>query len=336
MNAHLKEYIAPPKAQTIEATDLNLRTKAIIDALQSGDIPDYDKNIILKATEEFCSYSEAMHEIRNIPKVTIFGGARVDADSAEYKMTKELGEIMSNFGYKIITGAGPGIMEAGHEGATSKHAVGYAVELPFEESTNIHVRNSKYLVKCKYLFTRKVMLLRETNAVVCVKPGFGTMDELFEILTLIKTGKNPPIPVVLLQDDKDPVWDSFLQFCKTLEKSNTISADDLHTFVICNSVQEASEYIYNFYRKYHSVKFVEDKTVIRLKSPLDAEVYSALCQKYADFLGSEGLVYSESLLGEKDEVEIQDLPRLVMKNAKSEPSTLYKLIVDLNKNVEDI
>ena len=334
MNANLQENIAPPKGQVVEATDLKERAEKLSSLLLSDEMPDYDKNIIIRAMEEFCNYSDKMTEIRDLPKVTIFGGARIEKGSAEYRLAKEIGEIMSNVGYKVITGAGPGIMEAGHEGATTKNSVGYAVELPFEEATNGYVSKSKYLVNCKYLFTRKVMLLREADAVVCVGPGFGTMDELFEILTLIKTGKNIPIPVVLLEDESNPIWTKFLEFCKVLEQANTISHQDLYLFRICQNAEDAADYINNFYKRYHSIRYVGDRLVIRLKTPLPEELYKSICEEYEEFIGEWGLVYTDALPEESDEKDIIALPRLVMKENRKDPVGLYRLIRSLNRDVD--
>lgn len=333
MNANLKENIAPPKRQVVEATDLKERAEAVAQALLSDDMPDYDKNLFIQTLEELCEYSEIMKDIRDLPKVSIFGGARVKEDDADYKMAKEMGEIMASLGYKVITGGGPGIMQAGHEGAGRKDSVGFNIILPFEQRSNHVIKGSKHVIDCKYFFTRKLMFLRESDAVVACPGGFGTMDELFETITLLQTGKARPVPLVLLEKEDGTFWDEVMKMSEKLAELGTINKDDMYLFKRFHSAEDAADYINNFYRRYHSIRYIDDRLVIRLKSPLPDELYKRICVEFEEFIGEYGLVYTDALAGEDDEPEIKNLPRLVMKANKKKPVDLYKLIRSINSDV---
>lgn len=334
MNANnTKEYIAPPKSQAVEAKDLEQRAAAVYEKLISEDMPDYDKNLFVQTLEELCEYSEVMKDIRDLPKVSIFGGARVKPGNPEYEMAKNMGEIMASKGYKVITGGGPGIMQAGHEGAGRKDSVGFNIILPFEQRSNHVIDGSKHVIDCKYFFTRKLMFLRESDAVIACPGGYGTMDELFEAITLLQTGKARPIPLVLLEAEGGNFWNKMLEWSEELVELGTISKDDLMLFRRFTSEEDAADYINNFYRRYHSIRYVGDRLVIRLKSPLPEELYKQICQEFEEFVGEFGLVYTDALPGEKDEPEIIKLPRLVMKANKKKPVELYKLIRALNRDV---
>jgi uncharacterized protein (TIGR00730 family) len=334
MNANnTKEYIAPPKSQAVEAKDLEQRAKAAYEKLVSDDMPDYDKNLLVQTLEELCEYSEVMKDIRDLPKVSIFGGARVKPGNPEYEMAKNMGEIMARQGYKVITGGGPGIMQAGHEGAGRKDSVGFNIILPFEQRSNPVIAGNKHVIDCKYFFTRKLMFLRESDAVVACPGGYGTMDELFETITLLQTGKARPVPLVLLEAEGGNFWNKMIEWSEELVEVGTISKDDLMLFRRFTSEEDAADYINNFYRRYHSIRYVDDRLVIRLKSPLPDSLYKQICQEFEEYIGEYGLVYTDSLAQEADEPEIINLPRLVMKANKKQPVELYKLIRALNRDV---
>lgn len=335
MNSHLKENIAPPKSQTVEATDLKQRAEKISKLLTSDDMPEYDRNLFVQTLEELCEYSEIMKDIRDEPKVSIFGGARFASGHPEFEIAKRMGELMAGAGYKVITGGGPGIMLAGHEGAGRKDAVGFNIQLPFEQRSNHIIKDTKHVIDCKYFFTRKLMFLRESDAVVACPGGFGTMDELFETITLLQTGKARPVPLVLLESEGGTYWQDVLTLSENFVKAGTISAEDLALFKHFTSEEDAADYINNFYKRYHSIRYVDDRLVIRLKTALPEILYKEICQEFEDFIGEWGLVYTDALPEEKDEPEIEKLPRLVMKANRKQPVALYRLIRALNKGVAE-
>lgn len=335
MNANnTKEYIAPPKSQAVEAKDLQERAKKAYEQLISNDMPDYDKNLFVQTLEELCEYSEIMKDIRDLPKVSIFGGARVKPGNADYEVAKNMGELMARQGYKVITGGGPGIMQAGHEGAGRADSVGFNIQLPFEQSSNHIIEGNKHVIDCKYFFTRKLMFLRESDAVIACPGGYGTMDELFETITLLQTGKARPVPLILLEAEGGNFWNKMLEWSEELVEVGTISKDDLMLFKHFTSEEDAADYINNFYRRYHSIRYVEDRLVIRLKTALPEALYKEICEEFEQFIGEWGLVYSEALPEEADEPEIQKIPRLVMKANRKKPVELYKLIRALNRDVK--
>jgi uncharacterized protein (TIGR00730 family) len=332
MSSNILTHVAPPKRQTIEATDLKERAEHLSKVLLSDDMPDYDKNLIIQTLEELCLYSDVMKDIRDLPKVSIFGGARLKSGDANYDIAKRMGELMASLGYKVITGGGPGVMQAAHEGAGRKDSIGFNIMLPFEQSSNHIIAGSKHVIDCKYFFTRKLMFLRESDAVIACPGGYGTMDELFETITLLQTGKARPVPLILLEEKGGKFWDTVLEMSEKLIEMGTISKEDLSLFRRFDSEEDAADYINNFYRRYHSIRYVDDRLVIRLKSPIPDCLYEQILTEFEDFIGEWGLTYSDALPAEADEPEIAKLPRLVMKANLKKPVTLYRLIRALNRD----
>jgi len=174
------------------------------------------------------------------------------------------------------------------------------------------------------------MFVRESNALVACPGGFGTMDELFEVITLIQTGRTEPIPIVLLEHEGGSFWDNFITFAKGIVKAGNASENDLALFKKFTDPEQALEYIQNFYKRYHSMDFVGDKLVIRLKEKLPDAILTNIKEKFADFIGEDGLEYSSPLDGEDMFPEIENLPRLVMKADRTKPARLYNMLIALN------
>lgn len=302
--------------------------------LQSDEITEYDRKLITSTVAELVHTARMFKEIRQRPKITIFGSARTKPDHPDYITCKNFAHRIVQLGYMVITGAGPGIMAAGHEGAGPENSIGVNISLPFEQSVNEFIAQSKYLITYRYFFNRKLTFVREADAVVICPGGYGSMDEAYEVLTLIQTGRAMPVPFVLLEHEGSNYWSEWIQYVKNaLLKNGNISAEDMYLFRRFTDVDEAADYIHNFYRRYHSLRYVGDKVVIRLNTPIPKSLLNDLRTEYADFLGDFGIKESEALPEEHDEPDLITLPRLIIQANRHKPVGLYLLIRSLNREV---
>jgi hypothetical protein len=200
-------------------------------------------------------------------KVTIFGSARTKPHDPLYNHTENVARELAQRGWMVVTGAGPGIMEAGMSGAGRNQSIGVSIRLPFESSANPIILGDDKYVSMRYFFTRKLMLVKESQAFICMPGGFGTLDETFELLTLVQTGKSAPVPIVMLDLPGDDFWlsiDSLIQ-SQMLGRS-LVSPEDLELYRVCENVFDAVGEISNFYKNYHSIRFVGKSLVVRLLS----------------------------------------------------------------------
>lgn len=302
--------------------------------LMSDEINEYDRKMITSTVAELVYTARMFKDIRTKPKITIFGSARTKQNDPDYQLCKDFSKLMAKLGYMVITGAGPGIMAAGHEGAGHENSIGVNIDLPFEQGVNEFVEQSKYLITYRYFFTRKLTFVREADAVVLFPGGFGTMDEAFEALTLLQTGRAMPVPFVLMEKEGGTYWANFVEFCKnSLLAQKMISSEDMYLFRRFSDVTEAADYINNFYRRYHSLRYIGDKVVIRLNSPLPTSLLETLREEYAEFIGTFGMQQSDALPEEQDEPDLMHLPRLILKANRQRPVDLYNLIRSLNREV---
>lgn len=214
-----------------------------------NEIKSNDSWAIFKIMSEFVNGYEKMGRIG--PCVSIFGSARIKQDNPYYKLAEEIAFKISKAGYGIITGGGPGIMEAGNKGAHLGEgvSVGLNIELPFEQHFNPYIDNDKNL-QFEYFFVRKVMFVKYSQGFVVLPGGFGTLDELFEAITLIQTHKIVKFPIVLVGTD---FWSGLFDWIKTvlLEKYHNISPKDLNLIKIVDTADEVVEIIDTFYKKYN-------------------------------------------------------------------------------------
>ena len=221
---------------------------------------------------------------REVPKVTMYGSARVEPHDPNYELAAQFAKCMvDQHGWMVVTGAGPGIMEAGNRGAGSDYSFGVNVRLPFEAGANPWVHESR-LINYKYFFTRKLAFVKESDAFVLFPGGFGTLDEAFELLTLIQTGKSDLHPVVMLEAPGTGYWDPWLHLVDTLVEQGLISSDDLNLFTVTTDLDEAIDEIRSFYAVYHSQRYVDGDLILRLTAePTDDQV-EELNTEFADIV----------------------------------------------------
>ncbi len=287
----------------------------IISALKSGQENDYlaDQKLMRTTMKEMRYTNKVFAPYRHRRKVTVFGSARTAPEEAIYQKCVTFSRMLAERDYMVITGGGPGIMLAGNEGAGVENSFAVNIQLPFEQDTNPVMHEDDKVITYKYFFNRKVAFLKEAHAVALFPGGFGTMDEAMEAMTLIQTGKNPPIPLVMI-DDEGGYWEDWLEFTRdSLFKRGLISGEDFGLFTITRDPVEAVKVIEDFYRCYHSMRFVRDKMVIRLNRKLDEDQVGILMSEFSEILAPGGSMRLNSALPEEgDQPDLADLPRLVL------------------------
>ena len=227
---------------------------------------------------------------RDVPKVTIFGSARTRKDDPLYEQTRRVARQLAEAGWMVVTGAGPGIMEAGMEGAGRERSIGVSIRLPFETGANSVIAGDAKHVSMKYFFTRKLMLVKESSAFVCMPGAFGTLDETFELLTLTQTGKGLPVPIVFLDTPGDPYWEAVDRFVNDhLVARGLVNAVDRDLYRITDSCDEAVAEVVRFYSNYHSVRIVGDDLIVRMRTgPTEAQL--AVLNERFGALATDGVI----------------------------------------------
>jgi uncharacterized protein (TIGR00730 family) len=288
----------------------------IVAALKAGREEDFkaDLKLMNSTLKEMRFTSKIFGPYRHVRKVTVFGSARTKPDEPVYEMARLFGRKLAEAGYMVITGGGSGIMQAVNEGAGSEHSFGVNIRLPFEQKPNLVLEGNPRLIFYKYFFNRKVAFLKEASAIALFPGGFGTLDEAMETSTLLQTGKRDPLPLILMDEPRGMYWSRLQKFFEEeLLANGYINASDFSIFEHVSSVDDAVERINHFYHRYHSMRYVDKKLVIRLTSALDLQAVKELKERFFRILLPGGDIYlSEPLPAETDEPEIAHLPRLVL------------------------
>jgi uncharacterized protein (TIGR00730 family) len=247
-------------------------------------------------------------------------------------MARLFGQRLAETGYMVITGAGPGIMSAVNHGAGPEHSFGVNIRLPFEQEPNPVLIGNPRLITYKYFFNRKVAFVKEADAIALFPGGFGTLDEAMETLTLIQTGKRDPLPLVLIDEPGGTYWSRWLKFFREeLLSEGYIEESDFNLFERVDSIDTAIDRINRFYRRYHSVRYVGQKLVIRLISSIDPQSVKKLNKDFADILDQGGKIYlSDALPEEADEPEVMNLPRLIVDFNFKDYGRLRNFIYEIN------
>ena len=290
-----------------------------------------DLKITNAALKEMRAAYNVFAPYREVPKVTIFGSARTKPEDPLYAQTAQLARALADRGWMVVTGAGPGLMTAGMEGAGRENAIGVLIRLPFESGANEVIAGDEKLIEMKYFFTRKLMLMKESEAFVALPGGFGTLDETFELLTLVQTGKAVPVPIVLLDTPSGSYWQSWQRFVDEAVLGNgMIDAEDRQLYRVTDSVDEAVGEVEGFYRNYHSLRWVGSRLVLRLRAaPTDAEV-DQLSDTFGDLLLGGRIERTDPLPPEVSGEDHLDLARLVLRFDPRGYGRLRMLIDALN------
>jgi uncharacterized protein (TIGR00730 family) len=300
--------------------------KLLTDVKDTGDV-----RVIQTAIRELRYSFRLFAPYAGRRKVTIFGSARTNPDRVEYRQAVDFGKKIVRAGFMVITGAGPGIMQAGHEGAGPENSFGVNIRLPWEQSANPVIRENKKLITFKYFFTRKLIFIRHSDAIVLFPGGFGTLDEGYEAITLMQTGKGQLMPLVLLDQPGDDYWKTWdKNIREQLLRNQMISPDDLNLYQITDSADEAVEIITRFYLNFHSTRFVKDLFVIRLRNAPAESAVSALNGDFSDIIV---LGRIKSIKPTPEEIEDNDhlnLARIAFNFNRRDYGRLRQLIDVLN------
>jgi uncharacterized protein (TIGR00730 family) len=320
--------------QLAEVYHPEMTREIVLNALKAGQEVNYlaDLKMMRTTLREMRNTTRLFGLHRGRKKVTIFGSARTEPSEPIYQKCVTFARQLNRLGYMVITGGGPGIMQAGNEGAGPDNSFAVNISLPFEQETNPVMENSRNVITYRYFFNRKVAFLKEAHAVALFPGGFGTLDEAMETLTLVQTGKNPPIPLVLIDDDKGGYWEPWFEFMRDiLLPRGLISGEDFGLFTITRDPFEAAQVINDYYRVYHSSRFVGKTLVIRMNKPLSAEQITILQDEFSEIIEPGGrLTMTPALPAERDQPDLLDLPRLAFEFNRRNYGLLVAFIRRLN------
>lgn len=296
------------------------------DQANRGDVKLLNKALaeLRYALKVFAPYSQTR-------KVTIFGSARTPEHHADYQQAVRFAREMCASGWMVITGAGDGIMKAGHGGAGREASFGVAIRLPFEQKTNTIIKDDAKLVNFRYFFTRKLMFMKEASAVVLFPGGFGTQDEGFEVLTLVQTGKAPLVPIVMLEQPGGTYWLQWRAYVAAeLLRAGMVNEEDMHLLRITDDAGVAVREVLQFYRVYHSMRYVGDDLVLRLQRPVAPATVRRLNEEYQGILDTGEFEQCGPLPEENG--EYADLPRLRLRFDRKSCGRLRRCIDLLNQD----
>jgi uncharacterized protein (TIGR00730 family) len=311
----------------------DLIEELVVNALKFAqqEISVADLKLLNRTLRELRAANRAFQPYENRRKVVIYGSARTKAEQPEAKAAEAFAKRMVEQDYMVITGAGEGIMGAGQRGAGRENSFGLNIKLPFEQEANETIEGDKKLVTFNYFFTRKLTFVKQAEAVACFPGGFGTMDEGFELLTLIQTGKSQIVPIVLVDAPEGTYWRTFVQFLKDhLLRQKLISAEDFNLFHLTDSVEGAVAHIQQFYKVFHSYRYVKNQLSIRLNHRIRSEEVYLLNKLFPSLVLSGKMEQTSALPDELDEKELAHLPRLVFTVKRGNYGLLRKLIDAVN------
>jgi uncharacterized protein (TIGR00730 family) len=331
---HVSEAVAQPEEDRhpVGNEQLVQQLKETADKLIRDQANRGDIKLLNTALKELRYAFKVFAPYRTRRKCTVFGSARLPPDDPAYNQAVDFGRRIAQAGFMVITGAASGIMEAGHAGAGRENSIGVNILLPFEQAANAIIAGDVKLMHLKYFFTRKLLFVKESDAVALFPGGFGTQDELFEVLTLIQTGKSQLFPIVLVDGPGGDYWQRWQQFIKDiLLKRGLISAQDLALYKITDSVDEAVTEVTAFYRVYHSMRYVKGDLVLRLQHELSPALLGEIRKEFGDILEAGTFEQTAALPDEANDPHLASLPRLRFRFDRRSLGRLRMLIDVVNR-----
>ncbi|MBK5333129.1 MAG: TIGR00730 family Rossman fold protein [Ilumatobacteraceae bacterium] len=303
-------------------------------ALLSDRPNQLDLKIAGAALEEMREAFKMFAPFRDVPKVTIFGSARTQMADPLYMQARDVAAKLAEAGWMVVTGAGPGIMQAAMEGAGRDKSIGVSIRLPFEQGANPVIAGDVKYVSMKYFFTRKLMLIKESRGFVCLPGGFGTLDETFELLTLTQTGKGLPVPIVFLDTPGDPYWETVHDFVgRQLVERGLVAAADTELYLVTDETEAAVNEVLGFYRNFDSIRYVGHLVVMRMKqAPTDAQL-AMLNEKFGS-LCKGGIARATPFEPERRENDKLDLARITFTLANHSSGVLREILDTINSFVD--
>lgn len=291
-----------------------------------------DLKIIHTALKEMRYAFKLYAPYKDRRKISVFGSARTRSTEPIYAYAEEFARKIAAAGFMVITGAGEGIMRAVQGGAGRGDSFGMNILLPFEQAANEFIENDPKLMTFKYFFTRKLFFIKETSAIALFPGGFGTHDEGFEALTLLQTGKTNPLPVVFIDSPGGTYWKAWRAYVEDeLLTRGLISEEDFSLFKVTDNVDTAVQEVVNFYKNYHSLRFVRDQLVIRLNKPVDRKMLDHLNDSFLDILVGGKFDETKALPDEANEPKLLPLPRIVFNFNRKSFGRLRQMINAVNQ-----
>lgn len=285
--------------------------------------------LITRALKELRYAYRIFNDYPGTKRISIFGSARTPEDHPDYIAAHKFSEQLTEHGWMSITGAANGIMKAGMAGTPDDGHFGLSIRLPFEVPTNEYIEGDPKLIHFKYFFTRKLMFMSHSDAIGVFPGGVGTFDELFEMLTLIQTGKGSIIPIVLMEGPGGVYWHHWENYIeKNLLANGWISSEDMSLFYIAPTIEEGVDHIQRFYKVYHSSRYVGDKFVMRLNHALTEEQVELLNEKFSRLIKNGKIEQVEAFPQEDD---FKELPRLAFVHTRKDFGLLRKMIDQINQ-----
>jgi len=317
---------APSKDKDLLADMMVTICRLVSDQADRGDV-----KLLNTALKELRYAFKVFAPYQEVRKVSIFGSSRTPTDAPEYLQADRFARIMRKNHWMVITGAGDGIMKAGHDGAGRDGSFGVAIRLPFEQRTNNVIADDPKLINFKYFFTRKLLFLKEASAIALFAGGFGTQDEGFEALVLIQTGKAALVPIVCVDAPGGTYWQRWRSYVESeLLQTGMISPEDMNLFRVTDNAQEAADEILEFYKRYHSSRYVAEKLVIRMNSPISANTLEMLNDRYSSIV-VKGKIEQEARPLEDEENQFPTKSRLVFTFDRRHFGILRQMINDINR-----
>jgi uncharacterized protein (TIGR00730 family) len=290
-----------------------------------------DLKLVSRSMREMRYAASVFQQYNMVRKVAVFGSARTRAEEPDFQLAREFARRIVEENFMIITGGGDGIMGAAQQGAGAEKSFGLNIRLPFEQSANPVIAGDPKLINFNYFFARKLSFVKETSAFVLFPGGFGTLDEGFEVLTLLQTGKTSIVPIILMDRPNGFYWETWRRFLDNdILELGLISRSDFHLFTITHDVDRAVNEIKHFYKVFHSYRWVRDEMVIRINNKLTPAALENLNQQFDHLIASGHIVQRDALPEEADDRASIQLPRLVLVPHKREFGMLRLLINAIN------
>lgn len=332
------EDIVQQVGEIYRSSNQNLRSRLhkeiLLNALKfkRDALDTLDLKIMNRAMAEFRYAARVFKPYRKVRKVSIFGSARTPMDDPYYLVALEFARRLAEEGFMVITGAADGIMRAGNVGAGATKSFGANILLPFEQSANEEILHDPKLITFRYFFIRKLFFLMEAHAIALFPGGFGTHDEAFEALTLLQTGKSPPMPLVLVELPGEGYWESWDRFIRDqMLRRGFISKEDLSLYKIVRSPEEGVEWICNYYSTYHSMRRVRNRLVIRLERELTNDHIKELNESFQDLIREGDIEKTRPFPVEQNEPDLISKPRLAFHYNDRSPGRLTEMILRINE-----
>ncbi len=315
--------------------DQDLLYETIVSSIRMGRerVGRGDLKLVNAALKELRYAFLVFEPYRHAQKCTIFGSARTKPDDPSYACARDFGAAMAAKDWMVMTGAGPGIMAAGLEGAGTENSFGINIQLPFESSANEFIVDDPKLINFRYFFTRKLTFMKESHGYALLPGGFGTMDEAFELLTLMQTGKTFLAPVVLLDPPGNTYWDTWREFVvRELLGQNLISESDLDLVFLTDDIDAAVNEICRFYKAYHSSRYVGNRLIMRLTRELSDDELSTMNSEFGDIIETGSIERTEVTQSEIDDKDELDKHRIAMKFNRAGHARLRQMVDYINDN----